>query len=88
MSIGIKLGRFVGAAGALAVHGAERGVAGLGQFGSDVVAGVGEGYDAKAAYLALSPEQRKAQRDAILAERAAPIAVVAKTGRKTSKAGV
>ena len=86
MSIGIKLGRGLGSLGAIAVHGAVKGVEGLGQFGSDVVTGVEQGYEAKSAYLAQPAEVRKAQREAAraaLAQRSAPIPVVAK---RTAKA--
>jgi hypothetical protein len=88
MSIGIKLGRGVGALGALAVHGAVRSVEGLGTFGSDIVTGVEQGYESKSAYLAMPVEVRKAQRDAAraeLAQRRAPIAAApAKAKRATA----
>jgi hypothetical protein len=88
MSFGIKLGRGIGAVGALAVHGVLKGVENAGTFGADVVQGVGEGYDAKTAFLALSPEQRKAlvetKRAEIAAQRRAPIEVKARRAKATA----
>ena len=63
MSIGNKLGRAIGAAGALCVEGTVRGANGLGRFGTDVVAGAEAGYDEKRAQLlitrAAADEKRK-----------------------------
>jgi hypothetical protein len=71
MSFGTKVGNLIGATGALAVHAAVRGAELTGEFGTDVLTGVGEGYEKKAAHLALPPEVRKAMR----AEARAKIAV-------------
>jgi hypothetical protein len=75
MSIGIKLGKFAGAAGALMVEGVYRGAVGAGGFAQDLVIGAEQGYAEKSAELLIS---RAAKQAAYKAKRDAAIAVVAK----------
>lgn len=96
MSIGIKFGRVLGAAGALAVEGVVRGAAATGGFAVDVMEGAELGYAEKHAALLISRaegEQRRA--DLLAAKRleharvmtpaVEPITVKV-AGRKTARA--
>lgn len=67
MSLGLKLGRAIGAGAALVVEGSVRGANGLGRFGADVVAGTEEGYEKRHAQLLVSRAAKTAARDAALA---------------------
>lgn len=66
MSIGNKLGRAIGATGALLVEGSVRGASGLGRFGADVVAGAEEGYDEKRAALLITRAANEVKRKAAM----------------------
>lgn len=80
MSIATFIGSSIGNSAAYAVHGAARAVVGTGRFGADVVASTQDSYVSKAAELA-------ARREAILAQRQAPIAIaVSARKRATAKA--
>lgn len=68
MSFGIKVGRFVGAAGAYAVEGAVRGAVGLGGFAQDVATGAELGYTEKHAELLVERAVKDAAREARKAE--------------------
>jgi hypothetical protein len=97
MSIGIKVGKFIGAAGAVVVDGVHYAAVGAGGFAQDVVSGVELGYEEKAAKLVVMREAKaaayKAKRDAAIAltakaepvVAAAPV-VEAKRGRKLATA--
>ena len=71
MSLGNKLGRGLGIAGALVVEGAVRGATGLGQFGADVVEGAEAGYAERHAALLITRAENTARRDALIAAKRA-----------------
>lgn len=73
MSFGIKVGRALGAAGALVVEGAVRGATHAGQFGADVVSGAETGYADKHAELLVTRAEGVKRRDAMLAAKRAEL---------------
>jgi hypothetical protein len=62
MSIGLKLGRALGTAGAYAVEGAVRGAQGAGRFGQEVVTGANDGFAEKRAALLVERAESDARR--------------------------
>jgi len=92
MSIGIKLGRALGAVGALAVEGAVRGAAATGGFAVDVMEGAELGYAEKHAQLLITRAAADERRRALLAAKRAEHAVAmtpavepVKAARKTAR---
>lgn len=74
MSFGIKVGRFIGAAGAYAVEGAVRGATGLGGFAQEVAQGAEAGYVDKREALLIDRAERDAKREALKAAYIAKLA--------------
>lgn len=64
MSLGTKVGKFVGVSAALIVEGGYRGVAGLGRFGEDVAASSAAEYERKSAQLLISRQAADVKREA------------------------
>lgn len=64
MSLGTKVGKFVGITAALVVEGSFRGVAGLGRFGEDVAAESAASYERKTAQLLIQRTANDAKREA------------------------
>lgn len=62
MSIGTKVGKFVGVSAALIAEGSYRGVAGLGRFGEDVLAESSASYERKTAQLLITRQAADAKR--------------------------
>jgi hypothetical protein len=94
MSIGIKLGRAIGAGAALVVEGSVRGATGLGAFGADVIEGAEIGYAERHAALLVTRAANDARRQAAIAAKrlahdaamnAAPMVAVS-APKRTAKA--